>query len=123
LIQKTLQIYTDKEEEFIGILTSIGTQKNVAKMLMYLAKLERATSRDIERGVDLRQSEVCVALKYLEERGWIECRKIPSERRGRRIKLWSLKLPFEKILDIIGNEKQQELSLRMDRVRKVRDFA
>jgi len=118
-----MQIYTEKEEEFIGLLTSIGTQKNVAKMLVYLAKLKRATSRDIERGADLRQPEVSVAMKYMMKRGWVEVREIPSEKMGRPVKLWNLKLPFAKILDIIGNEKQNELRARLDLVRKVRDFA
>lgn len=118
-----MQIYTEKEEEFIGLLTSIGTQKNVAKMLVYLAKLKKATSRDLERGADLRQPEVSVALKYLAERGWVEVREIPSERKGRPIKLWNLALPFTRILETIGNEKQQELRTRLDLVRKVRDFA
>jgi len=123
LIQKTIVIYSEKEEEFIGLLTSIGTKRNIAKMLVYLAKLKKATSRDIERGADLRQPEVSIAMNYMVKRGWAEVREIPSEKKGRPLKTWNLKLPFAKILDIIGNEKQQELNLRMDRVRKIRDFA
>ena len=57
MIEKTIQLFTDKEEEFVNLLVRIGTQKNVAKMLVYLAKLKKATSRDIERGTDLRQPE------------------------------------------------------------------
>ena len=69
MIQKTIQIYSEKEEEFVRLLTSIGTQKNVAKLLVYLGKMEQATSRDIEHGTDLRQPEVSVAMKYLAGRG------------------------------------------------------
>jgi len=124
VIQKTIQIFTEKEEEFISLLTSIGTQKNVAKLLVYLAKLKAATSREIERGTDLRQPEVSIALKYLSRRGWIESHETPSEKKmGRPVKLWNLALPVGKILDIIGQETQNELKTRLDMVQKVRNFA
>ena len=123
MIQKTMKTYTDKEEEFVSLLTSIGTKRNVAKILVYLAKLNEATYRDLERGADLCQPEVSVAMKYLATRGWIRGREIPSEKKGRPVKLWNLALPFTKILEIIGNEKQDELKTRLDMVRKVRHFS
>ena len=123
MIQKTIQVFTEKEEEFVSLLTKIGTQKNVAKMLVYLARMKKATSRDLERGADLRQPEVSIAMRYLVGRGWVEFQEIPPETTGRSIKVWNLKVPVEKILDTISREKQDELRARLDMIQKVRAFA
>jgi predicted transcriptional regulator len=121
MIEKTIQIFTEKEEEFVNLLSSIGTQKNVAKLLVYLGKLKEATSRDIEQGTDLRQPEVSIALRRLTERGWVDVHEQPQVR-GRPLKVWNLALPVEKILDDIGREKRDELMHRMDLVQKIRTF-
>mgnify|MGYP001045596925 FL=1 len=69
MLTKTIQLFTEKEEEFVNLLIEIGTRRNVAKMLVYLANIKEATSRDIERGTDLRQPEVSIAIKYLADQG------------------------------------------------------
>lgn len=121
MIEKTLQIFTEKEEEFVNLLSTIGTQKNIAKLLVYLGKRNEATSRDIEHGTDLRQPEVSIALKRLAERGWVRCHEVHATA-GRPVKVWNLAIPVEKILDRIGQEKRDELMHRMDQVQKVRTF-
>jgi len=63
--EQTIQLFTDKEEEFVNLLIEIGTKKTVAQMLVFLANTSTATSRDLERGTDLRQPEVSIAIKYL----------------------------------------------------------
>lgn len=123
MIEKTIQVFTEKEEEFIGLLSSIGTRKNIAKVLVCLSRVKRITSRDIESGADLRQPEVSIALKYLAERGWAESHEFPSPNKGRPVKIWTLTLPLGKILDTIGLEKQHELASRLAAVQKVRMFA
>ena len=55
MLTKIIQLFTEKDEEFVNHLIEIGTRKNVAKMLVYLASIKEATSREIERGTDLRQ--------------------------------------------------------------------
>jgi predicted transcriptional regulator len=123
MIEKTIQLYTEKEEEFVNLLVRIGTRKSVAKTLMFLAKMKEATSRAIELGADLRQPEVSVAMKYLSDKGWVDCREVSPEKKGRPIKIWILNVPVEKILDTISNEKQDELKARMEAIRRVRSFA
>ncbi|HII76103.1 MAG TPA: ArsR family transcriptional regulator, partial [Methanolinea sp.] len=55
---RNVMYFTPREEEFADLLVRIGLKKNVAKVLVYLAHTPEATSRDIERGTDLRQPEV-----------------------------------------------------------------
>jgi len=123
MIEKTIQIYTKKEEEFINLLVRVGTKRHIAKTLMFLAKIQDATSRNIELGADLRQPEVSVATKYLVEKGWADYREVSPEKKGRPIKIWNLNVPVEKILDAISKEKQDELDARMEAIRRVRSFA
>ena len=65
----TVEYLSDKEEEFVSLLVKIGAQKNVAKVLVFLANAKKATQRAIERGVDLRQPEVSIALARMKEEG------------------------------------------------------
>lgn len=55
MLTKTIQLFTEKEEEFVNLLIEIGTKRTIAKVLVFLANVPKATSREIERGTDLRQ--------------------------------------------------------------------
>ena len=46
--------FTEKEEEFTNLLITVGLPRIVAKVLVFLANTREASSRDIERGADLR---------------------------------------------------------------------
>jgi predicted transcriptional regulator len=78
--------FTRKEDEFVNTLVAIGTRRSVAKVLIFLANIPEASSRDIERGADLRLSEVSIALRYLGERSWISYRESKPEKKGCRSK-------------------------------------
>ena len=83
--QEKIQYFTEKEEEFVDLLIEIGMKKIVAKVLVFFAGTPEATSRDIERGADMRQPEVGTALNYMMEQGWITESSIPSENKvGRK---------------------------------------
>ena len=67
--QENVQYFTEKEEAFVDLLIEIGTKKNVAKLLVFLANMPEATSRAIERGTDLRQPDVSIAMKIPGRQG------------------------------------------------------
>jgi predicted transcriptional regulator len=107
--QRSVLVFTEKEEEFVNLLTRIGIRKGVAQMLVILANTPEATSRDIERGTDRRQPEVSPAIKYLNKRRWIKTRLVPSEEEGgRAVKSYSLAVPMEKILDVLKKRKYND---------------
>ena len=58
MVTQNVMYFTDKEVEFVHLLVNIGIQRTVATVLVFLANTTGATSRDIERGTDLRQPEV-----------------------------------------------------------------
>ena len=64
--------FDEKDIEVVETLRSLGVPRKVSNMLAYLANGIEATSREIERGSDLRQPEVSIALRTLRKHNWIE---------------------------------------------------
>ena len=120
--QQTVQVFTEEEEEFVSLLVRVGVRKNVAKMLVFLANTKEASSRQIERGTDMRQPEACMAIKYLTGQGWIKNREAPSERQGRPEKQYSLAVPVRQVIAAIEKEKKNEVNDRLQQLKKMREF-
>ncbi|MBP2145862.1 putative transcriptional regulator [Methanofollis sp. W23] len=112
--------FTQKEEEFATLLIDIGIKRNVAKVLVYLANTDEATSREIERGTDLRQPEVSIAMRYLKEKKWINTRESKAESKGRPVKIYSLSKPINEIIDIIEKNKRKEVDNQLALIEKAR---
>jgi predicted transcriptional regulator len=120
--ERSVLVFTEEEEEFVNLLIKIGIKKTVAQTLVFLANTPEATSREIERGTDLRQPEVSIAIKYLDEQGWVQCRTIPSENKGRPQKCYSLTKPVKEIIAAIEKAKKNEANNQLALVKKMRDY-
>jgi len=114
--------FTEKEEELVKLLIEIGTTKNVAKILVFLVNIPEATSHAIERGTDLRQPEVSIAMHYLMEQGWISSRESKAESKGRPVKIYELAKPIADILDTIEKENEAKANNQLELIKKLRDF-
>jgi predicted transcriptional regulator len=119
--QEIIHYFTETEDEFVNRLVKMGTRKNVATVLVYLANLPKATSHDIERGTDMRQPEISTAMKYLIDRGWIRTYDSPAEKKGRPVKIYELARPIAEIIDRIGREKNEMPKNKLAFIRKLRD--
>ncbi len=119
---ETVMYFTEKEEEFANLLIEIGTKKNVAKVLVFLANISEATSREIERGTDLRQPEVSIAMHYLTDQGWIKSRESKAESKGRPVKIYELAKPITDIMDSIEKENKEKATNQLKLIKKLRDF-
>lgn len=113
-------VFTEEDEEFSNLLTDIGLKRNVAKVLIYLAMTEEATSREIERSTDLRQPEVSIAMRTLKENEWIESRESKAESKGRPVKIYRLSKPITDIMDIIEKNKREEVENQLKLIQKIR---
>jgi len=114
--------FTEKEEELATLLTDVGLKRNVAKVLVYLANTNEATSRDIERGTDLRQPEVSIAMRTLNEKEWIENRESKAESKGRPVKIYCLSKPAKDIIDTIESDKKEEIETQLKLIQKIREI-
>ena len=119
---RTVMYFTEKEEEFVSLLNELGFGRPVAQVLVFLANVPEATSRDIERGTDLRQPEVSIAMNHFRKRGWVGFRESKAESKGRPIKIYKLTKPIGKIMDLIEKEKKEEAHKRLEQVQKLREY-
>ena len=119
---ETVYFFDDEEEAAADILRQTGMPRYAADTLVYLAKVEEATSRDIERGTGLRQPEVSLGVNYLKERGWINWRMERPESRGRHIRVFSLAVPIETVLESITKEVRKRVKREAVLMRKLREM-
>ena len=122
MIEKTIQLFTEKEEEFVNLLVEIGTKQTIAKALVFLANTKEATSREIERGTDMRQPEVSLAIKYMVEQGWIKSNEIPSDKKGRPVRNYALAIPVPDIMTSIEKQKKAEANNQLALIKKMRSY-
>ena len=114
--------FTERDVEFVNLLIKIGLPRTVATVLVFLANTREASSRDIERGTDLRQPEVSLGMQYLQSQGWISSRLEKTESIGRPQNLFRLSRPIAEIIDYIQQEKEKEIRRKIALTQKIRDY-
>jgi predicted transcriptional regulator len=120
--QEDVMYYAKKEEELVNLLFGIGIKRNVARVLVFLAKTPKVTSRVIDRGTDLRPLEVATVMHYLKKQGWIRSQKNKAESRGRPVKIYELAKPIPEIVNGIEKEKIREANDQLQLIRKLRTY-
>ena len=120
--EEVVQYFSEKEEEFANLLIDIGMKRNVAKVLVFLVFAKEATSRAIERGIDLRQPEVSLAIKYMAGQGWVTSDEIPSAKKGRPNKKYSLAMPVKEIMAAIEKNTRDEANQQLALVKKMKNY-
>ncbi len=122
MVTKDVMYFTDQEVEFVHLLINIGIQRTVATVLVFLANTTGATSRDIERGTDLRQPEVSSAMKILTGRAWVKSHEIHrGHKGGRPSRVYKLAKPITGIMDCIEKETRDKARDKLALFRKLRD--
>jgi predicted transcriptional regulator len=119
---KNVMYFTQDEENLANLLIRTGMKRNVARVLIYLAHNPEATSREIERGTDLRQPEVSLAMAALNDQKWVENREIKAENKGRPVKIYRLSNPFTEIVDAIEREKRDEANTQLSLIHEIRNY-
>lgn len=118
---KQVMYLTQDEEDLSDLLIKTGLKRSVARVLVYLSHYPEATSRDIERGTDLRQPEVSLAMALLIGKRWAEYREIKAENKGRPVKIYRLSILFREIVDNIEKEKNDELDTQFSIIQQIRN--
>ncbi|MFZ3060141.1 MAG: MarR family transcriptional regulator [Candidatus Methanoperedens sp.] len=105
----------DKDEEIADVLISLGMSRPVSRTLSYLQNVAEATAVWLEKGAGLHQPEVSIAVKELNERGWINEREEKKPGKGRPHKIYSLEVRFNNIIAQL--EKQQKKAVDEERAK------
>jgi predicted transcriptional regulator len=114
--------FDERDVEVVDTLRSLGVPRKVSNMIAYLANVDEATSREIERGSDLRQPEVSIALRTLRKNKWVEERIAKSEGTGRPMKVYKLSTPIEDIIRYYEEIKVKEASKAMESIQKLKSL-
>lgn len=96
-------------DRMVELLTETGLNRNIAKVIAFLAKVGEAVSRDIEREANLRQPEVSLAMKELKELGWIVEKEIKKKGKGRPLKSYKLTREMKDIVAELISKKRDEI--------------
>ncbi len=121
---KTLQIkQLDKKDTIIAeTLVSLGMNMNIALALTYLQNMNAATSMDLEKGANLRQPEVSIALKQLKEQNWITAREEKRTGKGRPTKVYSLKVGFNEIITHLEEYQNKSITEAKRNIERLKEL-
>ena len=107
--QKNLLVFDEKDDKAIQIFGELGMPKNLAKTLLYIYQVDECQSAEIEQAADLRQPEVCVAVKELRRRGWIKKRDLKGKGKGRPVHIYKSTTQLSEIWKTFEQEKLKEI--------------
>jgi len=108
--EKKAYAFDKQDEKAIHLFSELGIPRNLAKTLMYISQVEECRSAEIERGADLRQPEVSVAMQELQKKGWIRRRDIKKKGKGRPVHIYKLTASLNNIIKTFENEKIEEIN-------------
>jgi len=107
--RKTNYSLNKQDKEIVEVFTELGMPKNLAKTLIYISNVDECRSKDIEKGVNLLQPQVSVAIQELRKKGWVKKYEIKKKRKGRPVHRYSLNRSLSNIVDSFQKEKTEEV--------------
>ena len=122
MVQNMNLQFSEMDMEISEILSNVGLKNNEARVLVVLFKADNLTSRAIERIVDLRQPEVSIAINQLISRKWAHISSLITEKKGRPVKVYSLSLSIDVILDQIEEQIGGDYRSQLDTIERVRSM-
>ena len=81
----------------------------LSKALMYVSQVDECSSTDVERGTNLRQPEVSIAMQELRRRGWVKKRDLKRKGKGRPVHMYTSTIGLSEVLKTIEQETMKEL--------------
>jgi predicted transcriptional regulator len=110
--------FDEKEDEIADALMSLGLGRAVARTLAFLNDGEEATSVALEQGSGLRQPEVSIAMRQLQERDWINERDEKKPGKGRPYKIYALKVGFKEIITQLEAEQKKVAVVAQEKIER-----
>jgi predicted transcriptional regulator len=117
---QSVKVFDLADEEFADTLMGLGLKRNVAKTLTYLKNVDEVTSREIERGSDLRQPEVSNAMRELKNMNWVVIREQKKPGKGRPFKIYRLDEKINSIIKKLEQQKSIESRRMMDNIQRLK---
>jgi len=110
-MKTSVNLALDKEdEEIIRLFREIGMPKYLSKALMYISQVDECRSADVEKGANLRQPEVSIAMQELRRRGWVQKRELKKKGKGRPVHMYKTIVELSEVVNTIEQEKLKEIA-------------
>jgi predicted transcriptional regulator len=116
----TIRQLDEKDEKIADALISLGISRTVARALSFLQNVNETTSIELERGTGLRQPEISIAMKELEEHGWISEREEKKPGKGRPNKVYSLKVSFNGIIAELERQQRKAVDEMQKNIKRLK---
>ena len=121
-MRKKIFVLSKKDEKAVKLFAELGMPRNLAKTLMYLSHVDECYSSDIERGADLRQPEVSIAMRELRHRGWVKKRDLKKKGKGRPLHVYTPATELKEILKSFEQEKLKEVETVENDISELKDL-
>jgi predicted transcriptional regulator len=118
-----IKVLEDRDRVFIDTLQSLGVRRQEAVLVVWLNGAGGVSSRDIEQGTGLRQSDVSRVLKSMQKNGWVGILGTYSSAKGRPRKIYSLSASLEEIVRYYGQRRLRESAMAMGSIQRLKDLA
>ena len=103
-----VKVLDEKEHIFIETLKTIRISRNVATTMAYLMNVDKASAREIEISIGLRQPEVSLAMRLMRNQSWVSVRSEKKPGKGRPMKIYSLAAPVDEIISYYEDKIYKE---------------
>ena len=120
--RKNLLILDETDDKAVQIFRELGMPKNLAKTLLYIYQVDECQSADVEKAADLRQPEVCNAIRELRRRGWVKKRDLNKEGKGRPVHIYMPTMKLSEIWKAFEQEKLKEVENIKNDISELKDI-
>ena len=118
-----MSVLDEKDIEFVDLLVKQGLKQNTAKALTLLKGVPAATAKELEIGTDMRQPEVSVAIRELNQHGWIHEAEQKRQGKGRPYKIYTLKVDVAAIVEELEELKRLESKETLESIMRLKELS
>lgn len=122
-MENGVKLLEERDKQFIEILLGLGVRRQEATLIVWMNGAGDVSSRDIEKGTGIRQSDVSKVLKAMLEIGWVDNLGTSSSAKGRPRKIYSLSASLNDIVSYYEMEKLRETTLAKDSIQRLKELA
>lgn len=115
--------FNEIEEKFSELLIESGLNKNAAYCLVYIVSNNKATSKELEFEVRLRQPEVSQAINILHDKNWIKKDLQKKEGKGRPSHIYKLNKPLDGIINELNERNREKVKNIRNNINTLEDIA
>lgn len=123
MTENSARVLEDRDRLFIDILLSLGVRRQEAILIAWMNGAGEFSSKDIEQGAGLRQSDISKILRTMQRSGWIETIKTSNSTKGRPRKIYSLNASLDIIIGHYERQKLRESLLVKESIQRLKELA